>query len=41
MKTFLDFLLYTALAILACAYIGYLLGFLAAITYHTFNFFIK
>lgn len=39
MKTLLDFLLYTALAILACAYIGYLLGFTAAIAYQAFKFF--
>lgn len=39
MKTLLDFLLYTTLAILACAYIGYLLGFTAAIAYQAFKFF--
>lgn len=39
MKTFLDFLIYTALTVLACAYIGYLIGFTAAIAYQTFKFF--
>ena len=39
MKTFLYFLIYTALAVLTCAYIGYLLGFTAAITYQAFKFF--
>ena len=39
MKTVLDFLIYTALAILACAYIGYLLGFTAAIAYQSFKIF--
>ena len=40
MKTFLEFIIYGALAVLAAAYIGYLLGFAAAITYQTFKFFI-
>lgn len=40
MKTLLDFLFYTALAVLACAYIGYLLGFTAAIAYQSFKIFV-
>nr|DAY39909.1 MAG TPA: hypothetical protein [Caudoviricetes sp.] len=39
MKTFLEFIIYAALAILTCAYIGYLLGFTTAIAYQTFKFF--
>ena len=39
MKSFLQFVIYGALATLACAYIGYLLGFTAAIAYQAFKFF--
>ncbi len=39
MKSFLQFIIYGALAILACTYIGYLLGFTAAIAYQAFKFF--
>nr|DAF25437.1 MAG TPA: hypothetical protein [Caudoviricetes sp.] len=39
MKQILQIIIYIALAILACAYIGYLLGFTAAIAYQAFKFF--
>lgn len=40
MKTLLEFIIYATLATLVAAYIGYLLGFAAAIAHQTFKFFI-
>nr|DAX34587.1 MAG TPA: hypothetical protein [Caudoviricetes sp.] len=39
MKQILQTIIYMALAFAACAYIGCLLGFTAAISYHSFRFF--
>lgn len=39
MKFILQTLTYMALAVVVCAYIGYLLGFTAAIAYQSFRFF--